>query len=135
MPWGREASEQTYVKRQWPVGNGVDFAVPSPYFGHGNIIKMCALAVMIVGTCVVLTGYADLKASLDDIEAVKRRHEAWLLNLPNVVGVGIGECDAAPCIKLYVEQKTPELERRIPEQLEGFKVDIEVSGPFQIQPQ
>ena len=90
---------------------------------------------MILGACIVLTGYADLQVSLDKIEAIKRRHEAWLMSLPNVVGVGIGKCDAEPCIKLYVEQKTPELERRLPEQLEGVKLDIEESGPFQIQPQ
>ena len=97
--------------------------------------KMCTLAVIIFGAWLGLTGYADLKASPDNIEAVKRRHEAWLMSLPNVVGVGIGECDAEPCIKLYVQQKTPDLEGRIPEQLEGFKIDIDDSGPFHIQPQ
>jgi hypothetical protein len=133
---GREASEQTDVKRQSLIGNGVDSAMPMPslYCIPGTLIKSCALAVIIFGVWLVLTGYADFKASFDNIEAVKKRHEAWLMSLPNVVGVGIGKCDAESCIKLYVEQKTPELERRIPEQLEGFKIDIEESGPFHIQP-
>jgi hypothetical protein len=109
--------------------------VSSLYCVHGKMTKMCALAVIIFGAWLVLTGYADLKASSDNIEAVKGRHEAWLMSLPNVVGVGIGKCDAGPCIKLYVQQKTSDLEGRIPEQLEGFKIDIEDSGPFQIQPQ
>jgi hypothetical protein len=56
------------------------------------------------------------------------------MNLRGVVGVGVGECDRQPCLKVFVEERTPELEDQIPEQIEGFKVDIEVSGPVEILP-
>jgi hypothetical protein len=131
----REAFEQTDVKRQRPIDKRVDCAMSRTHYFNSSVIKICALAVFILGVWLVLPGYADANVSFDNIEAVKRRHEAWLMSLPNVVGVGIGKCDAEPCIKLYVDQKTPELKRRIPKRLEGFKIDSEVSGSFQIQPQ
>mgnify|MGYP006990010526 CR=1 FL=1 len=56
------------------------------------------------------------------------------MSLPGVVGVGIGECEGKPCLKVLVERKTPELERQIPSELEGFKVELEESGPLQTQP-
>ncbi len=65
-----------------------------------------------------------------DIEDVKARHESWLMDIPSVVGVGIGECDKIPCIQVYLEKETPE-SKSIPKQLEGFKVDIEITGPIE----
>ena len=41
------------------------------------------------------------------------------------MGVGIGAREAEPCIKVLVQEKTPELEQRLPRNLEGFKVDVE----------
>jgi hypothetical protein len=38
--------------------------------------------------------------SQPDIEAVRRKHEATLMSLPNVVGVGIGERDGKPVLKV-----------------------------------
>uniref|UniRef100_A0A7V1EJ79 Uncharacterized protein n=1 Tax=candidate division WOR-3 bacterium TaxID=2052148 RepID=A0A7V1EJ79_UNCW3 len=58
------------------------------------------------------------------------------MNIPGVVGVGIGECDSdelvvlLPCIKVYLEKETPE-SKRIPKKLEGYKVDVEIIGPIE----
>ena len=72
--------------------------------------------------------------SSTEIEAVLDQHRDELMRLPGVVGVGIGGCDGQSCLKVLVEERTPELESQIPEQLEGFKVDIEVTGRFDILP-
>ena len=64
------------------------------------------------------------------IEDVKAQYESSLMNIPGVVGVGIGECDKTPCIKVYLEKETLE-SKSIPKQLEGFKVDIEITGPLE----
>jgi hypothetical protein len=69
-----------------------------------------------------------------DIVAVKERNETELLSLSGVVGVGIGECKKKPCIRVFVEKRTPELERRIPKQIEGIDVDVEVTGPIKPLP-
>ena len=71
----------------------------------------------------------------EEIMAVQEQYESQLMALQGVVGVGIGECEGQPCIKVFVEERTPELERQVPNQLEGFKVDIEVTGLIQPLPQ
>jgi len=53
------------------------------------------------------------------------------MSLLGVVGTGIGDCEGKPCIKVYVKERTPDLERQVPKQLEGFEVDIEVTGPIE----
>lgn len=67
------------------------------------------------------------------IKEVKERHQASLLSMPGVVGVGIGERtnevgEKELCIKIYVEKLSPELAQRIPKVLENFKVESEVVG-------
>ena len=88
--------------------------------------RVLTLALIIFGV-----GYGCFKTSPSDITAIKERHESWLMSLPGVVGSGIGDCEGKPCIKVYVKERTPELERHIPNQLEGFEVDVEVTGPIE----
>lgn len=67
-----------------------------------------------------------------DIKTVKTRHEEWLMRLPNVMGVGIGQQEGKEVIKVFVTHKIPESSLRnediIPETLEGFEVDVEEIG-------
>ncbi|MCK4822555.1 hypothetical protein KA005_42720 [bacterium] len=63
------------------------------------------------------------------IEDAKNRSEEQFLGKNGVVGVGIGEtATGEPCIKVYVEEKSPKEEKLIPKQLEGYKVEIEEVG-------
>ncbi len=62
------------------------------------------------------------------IEDVQSRHEQQLMNIPGVTAVGIGEQNGQPVIVVMVQQRTAELNKRLPSQLEGFGVKIEVSG-------
>jgi hypothetical protein len=95
-----------------------------------NIVFM--LASTVVGVASILAAFGGGSTSPSgDIGAAKERHESSIMGVPGVVGVGIGECEGEPCIRVFVEDRTPELERRIPERLEGFKVDIEATGPIQ----
>jgi hypothetical protein len=67
-----------------------------------------------------------------DIEDVLRRHEDRLMRLPNVVGVGIGEKDGQPTVRVLVSRKLPPNELRpdqlVPPLLEGFKTDVLETG-------
>ncbi len=67
-----------------------------------------------------------------DINVVLRENDKELMSLPGVVGVYVGMLDDGKtlCLKVMVEKKTPELERRLPKQLEGYRVLIEESGPI-----
>ena len=65
-----------------------------------------------------------------EIHRVKERHAPQLLTIPGVVGVGVGACGGEPCIKVLLETDRPEVRQQIPTALEGFKVEIEVTGPI-----
>lgn len=71
------------------------------------------------------------------IAEAKARHEAELLALPNVTGVGIGERDGQPVIKVFVTEKVAESElapeERVPASLEGYVVDVEAIGFLEAQ--
>ncbi|MBU7585890.1 MAG: hypothetical protein KAF91_23940 [Nostoc sp. TH1S01] len=69
------------------------------------------------------------------IEQVKEQYESDLLRIDGVVGVGISECEDKPCIKVYLDNESPNLKKQIPKQLDGFKVDTQVTGTIEAQPQ
>jgi len=66
------------------------------------------------------------------IEKVMSKHEAAIMAIPGVtgIGIGIGDQQSGLVIKVYVERKTPELEMRIPKELEGYPVKTEETGEF-----
>ena len=68
------------------------------------------------------------------IEAAQAKLTDRVMALPGVVGLGIGECESAPCIKIFVVQRTPELDREIPSTFEGFPVEIQVTGEIRARP-
>jgi hypothetical protein len=71
------------------------------------------------------------------IEEAKSRHEAELLGLPNVIGVGIGERAGKPVIKVFVTEKVPGSqlapEERVPSSLDGHEIDVEAIGFVEAQ--
>lgn len=72
-----------------------------------------------------------------EIEAVLSRHEDELMDLPNVQGVGIGELDGERVIRVFVSRKVPKTSLAeqdvIPDELEGCRVCVDVSGEFSQQ--
>jgi hypothetical protein len=65
-----------------------------------------------------------------DINAVLAAHDRQLLDLPAVVGVYVGVLadGKTPCLKVMLARPTPETERKIPRDIEGYPVVIEISG-------
>ncbi|NWF62646.1 MAG: hypothetical protein HXY43_26300 [Fischerella sp.] len=76
---------------------------------------------------------------MNNIEAVKQKHEDQLMGLPNVTGVGIGEKEGKPVIKVFVERKVPESELQpqeiVPKSIEGCETDVEEIGIVTAQSQ
>jgi hypothetical protein len=68
------------------------------------------------------------------IEVVLKEHTDELMALPGVVGTAQSLCDDKPCIKVYVDELTPELKGKIPKKIEGYAVDIEVTGEIRALP-
>jgi hypothetical protein len=56
-------------------------------------------------------------------------HDDSLLALPGVVGVYEGRTDAGvTVIRVMLAEATPETERQIPKRLDGYPVEVEVTG-------
>lgn len=65
----------------------------------------------------------------DSIQAVKKRHETRLLQLPGVVAVGIGlDRNGQPAIIVGLDGPNHETEAVIPTRLEGYRVVVRVVG-------
>ena len=69
------------------------------------------------------------------IEQAKEQHETELMAIEGVVGVGIGECEGEPCVKVLLENESSDLKQRIPTQLDGYVVDTEVVGSLEALPE
>jgi hypothetical protein len=77
----------------------------------------------------------ETKMAARTIEEVINEHTQELMSIPGVVGVGRGLCNNNPCIKVYIIKKTPDLDKKIPNVLDGYKVMIEVTGKIQAHPE
>ena len=64
------------------------------------------------------------------IERVLQEHTGSLMAIPGVVGTAQGLCSGEPCIRVFVVEKTDELVKQIPPEIEGYPVDIEETGEF-----
>ena len=65
-----------------------------------------------------------------DINDVLRAHDKDLLAITGVVGVYVAVLDdgKTPCLKVMLAQKSADTERAIPKSLEGYPVEIEITG-------
>ncbi len=68
------------------------------------------------------------------IEEVLKAHTAALMSIPGVVGTAQSLCGGKDCIHIYVVTMTPELEKRLPKNLEGYPVEVQVTGEFKARP-
>lgn len=68
------------------------------------------------------------------IEEVLKAHTGQLMSIPGVVGTAQGLCSGRPCIRVFVIKKSAELERMIPDTIEGYLVVVEESGEFKALP-
>jgi hypothetical protein len=70
-------------------------------------------------------------AALDDVRKVKIRHEAQLMSVPGVVGVGIGQSEKLPgqaAIEIYVKEPASAMRSQLPSSLDGIEVKIVETG-------
>jgi len=64
------------------------------------------------------------------IREVLATHTDSLMALPGVVGTAVGLCDGVPCIRVFLVDSSAAARARIPAQLEGYPVRVEVTGPI-----
>ena len=83
-----------------------------------------------IAACEIRKGKSVTKS----IEEVLKDYTEELMSLPGVIGTAQGLYDDRPCIKVYVIKKTPELDQKIPDTFEGYKVMIEETGEINALP-
>ncbi len=64
------------------------------------------------------------------IKEVLKRHADKLMAVPGVVGVAEGKSHGKPCIRVFVVDSNYEALKLLPENLEGYLLNIEESGEF-----
>ncbi|MGD2153941.1 MAG: hypothetical protein PVG79_11795 [Gemmatimonadales bacterium] len=69
---------------------------------------------------------ADVEAK--SIQEVLRERSPGLMAVRGVTGTGLGECDGAPCLVVFVATDSRELREALPDTLDGYPVDVRVSG-------
>jgi hypothetical protein len=69
------------------------------------------------------------------IEEVLKEYTDELMSIPGVVGTAQGLCNNNPCIKVFVIEKTKEIDQRIPDELDGYRVEVEETGEFKALPE
>jgi hypothetical protein len=70
----------------------------------------------------------------ETIKEVLKKHTKDLMSMPGVVGTGQGLCEGKPCIKVFVIEKTPDLDQKIPKTIDGYPVAIEETGEIKALP-
>jgi hypothetical protein len=85
--------------------------------------------LLLTGSCT--TKDADRTPPPANITQVLERHTDSLMNIPGVVGTAEGSCAGRPCILVFVRRATPQVRKAVPQQIDGFTVELRESGPIQ----
>ena len=103
-----------------------------------NSVRICLIAIAIFALTpadINISGYrAKNSMAGETIKEVLKKHTTDLMSMPGVVGTGQGLCEGKPCIKVFVIEKTPDLDQKIPKTLDGYPVVIEETGEFKALP-
>jgi hypothetical protein len=92
-------------------------------------LMACGLPVLALLGCADGGGAGDEPVPTMTAAQVVAAHDDSLLALPGVVGVYEGRNDAGvTVIRVMLAEATPEAERQIPKQLEGYPVEVEITG-------
>ena len=95
-----------------------------------GFVSLLAAGVVACGQPVAEAGQGEGEMSKKPIENVLKEHTGQLMALPGVVGTGQGLCAGEPCIRVFVVEKTADLLKQIPPEIEGYPVDIQETGEF-----
>ncbi len=103
--------------------------VPRGLIGVLGLAVVLGVAHAPAGDAAAAEGKGKTMAEMSITQALKQATPG-LMKIEGVVGTAQGLCDGAPCIKIYVARKTPELLGQIPATIAGHPVVIEETGEF-----
>ena len=113
------------------------------WFQYASLLVVLVIGITIAGCTASPTPKAtrapipseDSEMPIVDILKVMEIHLDELMEIPGVVGVGIGQSETTGewFISVLVDEMTPELQALLPKELEGFEVKPQVTGPIEKQ--
>jgi hypothetical protein len=113
------------------------------FFGIFSVINKILPRIFLIAIALLALTPADINIAGyraknpmagETIKEVLKKHTTDLMSMPGVVGTGQGLCEGKPCIKVFVIEKTPDLDQKIPKTLDGYPVVIEETGKFKALP-
>lgn len=90
------------------------------------------LLALVVAGCANPSASPPSAVPAQSIEDVLAAHTDSLMAVEGVTGVGQGLCEERACIRVYVLARTPEVEQRLPAEIDGYPVELVETG--QIRP-
>jgi len=98
------------------------------------VLRATAVTLLLIGVAAGCAQSApdrrESAVASQSIEEVLAAHTDSLLALPGVVGTAIGRCGDSLCIRVFVRDSSDSVRRSIPDSLDGYPVQMEVSGEF-----
>ena len=102
----------------------------------GICFATSCLIILFLCSAKFVSGYDNaVQMPSRPIAEVLKEHSDELMSIPGVVGTAEGLCNDNPCIKVFVKEKTKDIDQRIPDELEGYPVEVEETGEFKALPQ
>jgi hypothetical protein len=98
-------------------------------------IGMIVCAVIACSNKVMVDHQGEKGMPAKPIEQVLSEHTDELMSIPGVIGTAQGLRENKPCIMVLVIKKTPELDQKIPDVLEGYPVVVEETGEIRALPE
>ena len=95
------------------------------------LLPLCVTACM---AQTVTKTTQDAGMTTKNIEQVLREQRDWIMAVPGVVCTGIGLCGDHPCIKVYTSEPASTLAGKLPGQLDGYAINIEMTVPIRALP-
>ena len=65
-----------------------------------------------------------------EIREVLKDHTDELMAVAGVVGVAEGKSEGKPCIRVFIADNRPKIQKQLPSCIEGYRLLIEKSGEF-----
>jgi len=107
--------------------------MPEPEFTkqyHFRLTRIYKItSILVILSCNTSPRPEKENESMRSLQQVQESHTKELMAIPGVVGTAIGQSeDGSPALLVFVEEKTDEITRKVPTELEGYPVRIQVTG-------
>jgi hypothetical protein len=116
-----------FFVRELPVRSGERPAFANEHKRYDRRWSVFLVAALLASSLTAESVPGGEMAS-SDLATVLKNHTGRLMAIPGVVGTAETLCEGKPCIKVYVEKKTPDIEQQIPPAIEGYPVVIQETG-------